>query len=83
MKLRAINEKFTEEDYNEIKAIKESTGMGWHDFLLHAARAVRDGTGSTKATEPKEEMKNVLVPESGRVRLTEAAGKEIEWGVKE
>ena len=36
--MKNINEKFTDEEHNEIETIKKSTGLNWHDFILDAAR---------------------------------------------
>lgn len=37
-KISAINETFTEEEFNELKAIKLSSGLNWHDFIIESAK---------------------------------------------
>jgi len=41
--LNTINEKFTEDEFEEIKSIKKKTGVNWHDFILRAAHALNAG----------------------------------------
>ena len=36
--MKNINEKFTDEEHEEIETIKKATGLNWHDFILDAAR---------------------------------------------
>lgn len=36
--MKNINEKFTDDEHNEIELIKSKTGLNWHDFILDAAR---------------------------------------------
>ena len=36
--MKNINEKFTDEEHEEIETIKKETGLNWHDFILDAAR---------------------------------------------
>lgn len=36
--MRAINPVFTDEEFAEIKQIKNDCGLNWHDFVLDAAR---------------------------------------------
>lgn len=41
--MQNINEKFTDVEFEEIKAIKKKTGLNWHDFILRAAHALNAG----------------------------------------
>jgi hypothetical protein len=41
--LKTINETFTEDEFEEIEAIKKKTGLNWHDFILRAAHALNAG----------------------------------------
>jgi len=36
--MQSINEKFTNEEFTEMKTIKENHNMNWHDIVLHAIR---------------------------------------------
>ena len=36
--MKSINEKFTDDEFAEIEAIKNDYGLNWHDFVLDAAR---------------------------------------------
>ena len=42
-KLNTINEKFTKEEFEEVKAIKVKTGRNWHDFIMFAAHSMNAG----------------------------------------
>lgn len=33
-----INETFTLEEFEEIKTVKEKTGLDWHEFIIYAAK---------------------------------------------
>jgi len=36
--MKNINEKFTEKEHEELTAIKESSDLNWHDFIIEAAK---------------------------------------------
>ena len=36
--MKNINEKFTDEEHEEIEKIKNAHGLNWHDFILDAAK---------------------------------------------
>ena len=36
--MQYINSVFSDEEFQEIKAIKDDHGLNWHDFILDAAR---------------------------------------------
>ena len=41
--MRNINPIFTDEEFEEIDAIKEKTGLNWREFILRAAHALNAG----------------------------------------
>ena len=41
--MNTINEKFTENEFEELKVIKKKTGLNWHDFILRAAHTLNAG----------------------------------------
>lgn len=43
--MRAIAEKFTNEEFEEIALIKEKTKMSWHDFIIASAKALKERKG--------------------------------------
>ena len=38
--MKLITETFEDEEFNEIKKVKEKTGLTWREFLIYAAKAV-------------------------------------------
>ena len=40
--MQSINEKFTDEEFEEMKQIKENHSMNWHDIVLNAIRSYEE-----------------------------------------
>ena len=77
--MKSVNEKFEDKEFELIEQIKKETGMSWHDFMLKIAKAYPVEKARIQAGNGFEELQ---VPANGRVRLTRAAGKIIEWRIK-
>jgi len=39
--MKLIKEIFTDEEFNEIKSIKEKTGLTWREFIIFSAKMVK------------------------------------------
>lgn len=49
--MKNINEKFTDEEFAEMKMIKENQGFNWHDMIFYAIRMHDDGEASMRTLD--------------------------------
>ena len=80
--IRTLNERFISGDYNKITAAKDAMGLTLREFIMKAAEILPIYDSKEVPKQVQAGFEEAQVPENGRIRLTKAAGKVIEWRIK-